>query len=184
MHLQLADALQAGLAGNHHVPDCHTDITQYGGVAEIPLPAGDSQLPAQMTEQRVGDAQVALGILEIDRVHFVRHGGGADFTGNRFLLEVAQGDVAPHVPVEVQQHGVEPGDGVERLRHVVVGFDLDGVGVPGQAQAGVRLPVDGITHGFNHLVILRRSVLRKDRERACRVNPGQKHKGRCQKSYP
>src|SRR5690606_2226116 len=110
-------------------------------------PAGDRQLAGQVLEDGVGDAQVAFGVLEVDRVDLVRHGGGADLAGHGLLLEVAEGDVAPHVAVEVDQDGVEAGDGVEQLGDVVVRLDLGGVGVPGQAQilldefAGVGFPV-------------------------------------------
>ena len=101
-----------------------------------------------MLEDRVGDTQVALGVFEVDRVDLVRHGRGADFAGHGLLLEVTEGDVAPDVAVEVDQDGVEAGDGVEQLGDVVVRLDLGGVGVPAQAQvtfdelAGVGFPVD------------------------------------------
>ena len=100
-----------------------------------------------MLEDRVGDAQVAFGVLEIDRVDLVRHGGRADLAGHGLLLEVAEGDVAPHVAVEIDEDGVEARDGVEQLGDVVVRLDLGGIGVPGQAQvlldefAGVGFPV-------------------------------------------
>src|SRR5690606_40532508 len=67
------------------------------------------------------------------------HGGGAYFAFNGFLLEVAEGDIAPNIPVQVNQDGVEATDGIEQLGDVVVGLDLGGVGVPAQAQAFYEL---------------------------------------------
>ncbi|MNT12286.1 hypothetical protein D3C72_1472090 [compost metagenome] len=69
----------------------------------------------------------------------MRHGGGADLAGHGALLEVTQGDVAPHVPVKIDEDGVEAGHGVEQLGDVVVGLDLGGVGVPGQAEGSHEL---------------------------------------------
>jgi hypothetical protein len=49
---------------------------------------------------------------------------------------VAEGDVAPDIAGEIQQHRVGAGHGVEELAHVVVRFDLRRVGVLLEAQAG------------------------------------------------
>src|SRR6185295_4905376 len=70
------------------------------------LPARHRQLLRQVAQQRIGDADVALGILEVDRIHLVRHGGGADLARLGPLAEVAERDVAPQVAVEVEQHAV------------------------------------------------------------------------------
>jgi len=48
---------------------------------------------------------------------------------------VADGDISPDVAVEVDEDGVEPGDGVEELCDVVVRLNLGGVRVPGEAEA-------------------------------------------------
>ncbi len=77
----------------------------------------------------------------------MRHGRGADFTGDRLLLEVTEGDIAPDIAIEVDQDGVEASDRVEQLGDVVVRLDLSGVRVELQAQGlldellGVGLPV-------------------------------------------
>ncbi|MNM73172.1 hypothetical protein D3C81_848900 [compost metagenome] len=128
--------------------EADTEVAQYGGVGQVALPAGDRQLARQVLEQCVGDAQVAFGVLEVDRVDLVRHGRRTDFASDGALFEITQGDVAPDVAVEVDQDGVEAGDRVEQLGNVVVRFDLRGVRVEAQAQlvfdegAGVGFPVD------------------------------------------
>src|SRR3546814_17955902 len=45
---------------------------QYGRVGQVALPAADRQLGGEVFEQRVGDAEVALGVLEVDRIDLVR----------------------------------------------------------------------------------------------------------------
>lgn len=129
VQLQLADALQAGLVGDDAVGDADAEVAQHGGVGQVALPARDRQLAGQVLEQRVGDAEVALGVLEVDRVDLVRHGRGADLAGHGLLLEIAEGDVAPDVAVEVDEDGVEAGDRIEQLGDVVVRLDLSGVGL-------------------------------------------------------
>ena len=53
------------------------------------LKARDGQLLRRMAKQGIGQAQIALAVLKVDRVHLVWHGGGANFTSNDALLEVA-----------------------------------------------------------------------------------------------
>ncbi len=163
--LELRQPLQGCLPGDQAVRQPHAQVAHHGGVGEVTLPAGDGQLAGEVVEDRVGQAQVALGVLEVDGIDLVRHGGGAHLAGHGALLEVAQGDVAPEVPVQVDQDGVEAAQDVEQLRHAVVGFDLGGVGVPAQPQgldeaAAERFPVHlrvgtevgvVVAHGAVHL---------------------------------
>src|SRR5690554_1295885 len=91
------------------------------------------------------------------------HGGGAYFAFNGFLLEVAEGDIAPNIPVQVNQDGVEATDGIEQLGDVVVGLDLGGVGVPAQAQAfyellGIGFPVDLRVSGKVGVIVSDRTI--------------------------
>ena len=88
-----------------------------------------------MAQQRIGDAQIAFRVFKVDRVDLVRHGRAAHFAFLDLLLEVTQRDIAPHVAVQVDQDGVHPAHRLEQLGHVIVRLDLDGVRVPGQAQA-------------------------------------------------
>jgi len=54
---------------------------------EIALPARHRKLLGKMPQQRAGDSEIALGILEVDWIDLVRHGRGADFARFRFLLK-------------------------------------------------------------------------------------------------
>src|SRR5437773_9940768 len=88
-----------------------------------------------MAQQRVGDPDIALRVLEVDRVHLVRHGRGADLALSQLLGEVAERDIAPGVAVEIEQHAVGARVGVEQLGEPVVRLDLRRVGVELEAQA-------------------------------------------------
>ena len=52
--------------------------------------------------------------------HLVWHSGGPDFPRNSLLLEVPQADVAPDIPVKVQQDGVEAHHHSKQLSNVVM----------------------------------------------------------------
>ena len=119
-----------------------------------------------MVQKSVGDAEIAFGVLKVNRVDLVRHRGAADFALLELLLEKAHGDVAPDVAVEVDENRVGAFDLVEEFGHVVVRFDLDGVRVEGHAKAffdhalAVSFPVVvgvgdevgiEVTHGAVHL---------------------------------
>src|SRR5690606_19745228 len=134
VHFQFADAFETGFIGDQAVGQAHAHITQHGGVGEIALPAGDRQLGGEVVHHRVGQPQVAFGVLEIDRIDLVRHGGGTHFAFNGSLFEVTERDVTPDVAVEVQQDGVEAHQSVEVFGDPVVRFDLCGKGIEGQSQ--------------------------------------------------
>src|SRR5690606_24271835 len=147
IELQLADSLEGCLIGNHAVSETNPQVSQHSGVGQVPLPARDRQLAGQVLENGVGDTQVAFGVFEVDRVDLVRHGRGANLASDGLLLEVAQGDITPDVPVEIDQDGIEPGHSVIQLGDIIVRLDLRSVGVEGQAEGlfdelpGVGLPI-------------------------------------------
>ena len=85
-------------------------------------------------KQRVGDAEVAFGVLEVDRVDLVRHRARADSRRRCLLREVAEADVAPGVARPVDQDRVAALDRVEQLGDRVVRLDLGRVGVELQAE--------------------------------------------------
>src|SRR5690606_28666610 len=78
---------------HHRVRHWYADVARYGAVGKVALQAAHRQFFAQETEHRVGDAEIAFGILEIDRVHLVRHGAAADLTGLYPLTEIVHADV-------------------------------------------------------------------------------------------
>ena len=152
VQLQLVQAGHERGVGQCGVTQRHTDVAQHGGVCQVTLPAGDGQLLGQVLEQRIGQAQIAFGVFEVNGVDLVGHGRRTNLTGLELLLEVAQRHIAPDVTREVDQNGVGTGHGVKELGHVVVRLDLDRVGLEGQAQAlglgrldhvlGERFPVE------------------------------------------
>jgi len=93
---------------DHHVPECGPNRTNRGAVGQIALPSRDRKLIGEMLEQRVGDAEIALAVFEIDWIHFMRHHRRAGLAGHDLLYEVANRDVAPHVAAESEQDGVDP----------------------------------------------------------------------------
>ena len=93
-----------------------------------------------MIEECISDAYVALRVLKIYWIDFVRHGRGAGFAFDLALFEILDGDVAPHVAVEIKQHLIEAHLCVAEFSDVVVGFDLRSPRVIRQAQAFDKLP--------------------------------------------
>src|SRR3989338_8723402 len=77
-----------------------------------------------MLEERIRNTQIALGILEIDRIHFVRHCRRADLTGLRFLREPAVADVAPDILRKVDEYRVDAAQVVEKFGVGIVRFYL------------------------------------------------------------
>ena len=103
-----------------------------------------------MFEEGVGDAEVALGVLEVDRIDFVRHGARSDLAGLDLLFEVFHRNIGPHVAAEVDEDGVDALHVVEDRGQVVVMFDLRGVLRAAEPQRLADEPV-----GECHPVVLR-----------------------------
>ena len=93
-------------------------------VGEVALHAGDLELTRHEAHDGVSKADVALGVLEVDGVHLVRHRGRADLALDCALLEVSHRDVHPHVAVEVEKHRVPARYRVKKLCDSVMAFDL------------------------------------------------------------
>ena len=91
------------------------------------MPARYWQLLRKVLEQCCRHAQVAFGILKIDRVDFMRHRGRTDFIFYDFLAEVAKRNVAPNVAAQVRQYRIDSNERVRILGGPVVWFDLSGV---------------------------------------------------------
>ena len=120
------------------------DIALRGGVRKVALPARHRQLLRQMAQQRVGDADVAFRVLEIDRIHLVRHRRGSDLAALQLLREVAERDIPPDIAVEVEQDAVGTRIGIEQLRDPVVRLDLRGVRVEFEAEALDEAPAQAL----------------------------------------
>src|SRR3546814_16465540 len=73
---ELADALERRLIGDQRMRRTDAEIAQHRRVGECALPARDRQLPGEMLEEGIGNAEIALGILEIDRVYRSDDRGG------------------------------------------------------------------------------------------------------------
>ena len=117
------------MVSNQAIGQAHSQVAQHSGIGEVTLPARDRQFLGEVAKYRIGQTQVALGVLEVNRVHFMRHSGRANFALNRALLKVAQRDIAPYVAIEVDQDRIEAANGIKQFSDVVVRLDLSGIGV-------------------------------------------------------
>ena len=136
---QFADAFQRGMVRDQRITKTNTEVTQHGGVRQITLPARDWQFAGQMLENRVSDTEVAFGVFKINRIDFMWHRGRTNLAGNGTLLEVAKRNVTPDVPIKIDQDGVKAGDCIKQFSNIIMRFNLRGVRVPAQAQAGNEL---------------------------------------------
>jgi hypothetical protein len=93
------------------------------------------QLFGHVPQQRVGETEVAFGVLEVDRIDLVRHRRRPDLAFLDALAEVTEGDVAPNVAIEIDEHRVGARDRIEQLGHVVVRLDLRRVGIELEPEA-------------------------------------------------
>ncbi|KFB68500.1 MAG: hypothetical protein CAPSK01_001896 [Candidatus Accumulibacter vicinus] len=87
-----------------------------------------------MAQDGVRQTKIALGVFKVDWIHLVRHGRRTDLAILEFLLEEAQRDVAPDIPVQVDEDQVSTRKGIEQLRQRVVWLDLNRVRVEFQPQ--------------------------------------------------
>ena len=86
----------------------HPQRSQHGGIRQIPLPPTNRQLIRQMVHVGVGESDISLAVLEVNRVHFVGHGRRPHLARDRLLFEKPEGNIRPDVPVEVQKNVIIP----------------------------------------------------------------------------
>ena len=122
-------------------------LLQYGAVCQVPLPPAHGQFAGQVSEDSVREPQVALGVFKVNRIYFVRHCERTDFTGNGLLAEVAQRYVTQTSLSKSSKRYWKRAMLSNSSDHVVMRFDLRGIGVPLQSQGSderfcIGLPVD------------------------------------------
>ena len=66
--LELAEAARQGVVADEAVAEGDAEVAQDGGVRQVALPAGDRELAGEMIENGVGEAEIAFGVFEVDRV--------------------------------------------------------------------------------------------------------------------
>src|SRR5690625_1741961 len=120
VELELAQTTHARGIGNGTITQRDPEVAQYGRVGQVTLPAGNGQLFRQVTQYGIGKPQVAFGVFEVDRVDFMRHGGRTDLAFVETLSEISQSNIAPDIPIEVDQNGIGPRDCVKQLGHPVM----------------------------------------------------------------
>ena len=119
-----AQAFGGPFAADDHVTERHAQVAQHGTAGQIALEARDGQFARKEFEQGAGDAQVALGVFEVDGIDLVGHGRRADFACFGALYQVAVRHIAPQVLVHVGQDGADPPHRVADFGQRVVGLDL------------------------------------------------------------
>ena len=55
--------------------DGDSDIPLYGGIGQVSLEPGDRKFHRKEGQYGISHAEITLGVLEIDGVNFVGHGG-------------------------------------------------------------------------------------------------------------
>ena len=58
---------------HQYVAERNAHVAQYRGVSQIALPTRDRQFVGEVSQQGVRNAEVAFGVLEVDRIDLVRH---------------------------------------------------------------------------------------------------------------
>ena len=94
----------------------------------------------------------------------MRHRGRTHLARLHFLLEIAEGNIAPHIAVEIDQNRIDAGNGLEKLRHIIVRLDLNRVRIERQPQifldktAAMPLPIHIGIRNHMSIVIAHRAI--------------------------
>ena len=109
---------------DEHVAHRNADIAEHGAVRQVALQTADGQLLTQVRQNSVGDAQVALRVLEIDGIHLVRHCAGTYLASLYLLAEILSRDILPEVAVQVDDDSIDALHCIEQSSEAVVVADL------------------------------------------------------------
>ena len=94
----------------------------------------------------------------------MRHRGRTHLARLHLLLEIAEGNIAPHIAVEINQNSIDAGNGLEKLRHIIVRLDLNRVRIERQPQilldktAAMPLPIHIGIRNHMGIVIAHRAI--------------------------
>ena len=123
---QLAQSFLEGSQCYKSVSERHSHISEHSRIRKVTLQTGNRQFHGQECEHGVGHSQVALRILEIDRVHLVRHCRRAHLILVHLLLEIFHRYVSPDITGHVDKNGIDTPQAVENGSQVVVMLYLRG----------------------------------------------------------
>ena len=70
---ELAESLLEGVERNHRMCERHADVAENSRVGKVTLQTRDRQFHRKMSVEGICHSEVTFGILEVDRVHLVRH---------------------------------------------------------------------------------------------------------------
>lgn len=80
-----------------------------------------------MVHKTVGNTQIPLRVLKINRVNFVGHCARPYLPFFKFLLKVTHGRVKPHVPTHSNQNGIKQRQMVVEHAHPIMRLNLGSV---------------------------------------------------------
>lgn len=125
--LDFVQALAGLIESLDSITKDEAEVAEQRRVRKIALHATTGKLIGEGIAEPGEDLDVAFGVLESDRIHFVRHGRGADFGGDNLLSEVIATNVTPHVLIEVADDLHQELKIIKQAGNVVVGLDLGSV---------------------------------------------------------
>ena len=125
---------------DHHMTERVADRAHRGAVTQIALPARDRQLDRQMLKHRIGQTQIAFGVLEVDGIDFVRHYRRTDLARHQLLRKIAERDITPYITRKAEQNRANPRYRVEHFSEKIVTLDLRGQRIPDQAETFDEAP--------------------------------------------
>ena len=131
---ELAQALQGALNSNHTMPQRNTDVAKNRTVGQVTLQTAYWQLLSQELKNGIGNTQVTLTVLEVDRIYLMGHSAGTYLTCLDFLLEVLHGDIHPEVTIQIDDDGVDTTNGIKDGTQIVVIANLSSILFTLQAQ--------------------------------------------------
>mmetsp|Transcript_20455 Transcript_20455/g.51814 ORF Transcript_20455/g.51814 Transcript_20455/m.51814 type:complete len:241 (-) Transcript_20455:772-1494(-) len=105
----------------------HTSRTPHSTVGKVTLQTRDRKLRREMREQCIRQAQIAFGVLKVNRIHLMRHGATANLSFGDTLTKVLETDVGPKILAEIEQNDVHTAHHVEESRLIIVMTHLGGV---------------------------------------------------------
>ena len=173
---ELAQPFEGALNSNDAMSQGDSDITQHCTVSKVALQTAHREFLREELQQGIGNPEVPLAILEVDRIHLVGHCTRSHLAGLDLLFEVLHRDIHPEVAVEIDNDGIDATNSIEDGRQRVVVTNLSRILFALQAQfltneaIGKRTPVVvGISHMMSVEVTCSTAKLSRKRAMAQRL---------------
>ena len=121
---QLAESLAEGCKCDKSVCYRHPNIPENSRVCQITLETRNRKFHGEECQYGICHSEIALSVLEVDRIHLMRHCRRSHLVLVHLLAEILHRNICPDVAAQVYENSVDTPQAVKNRSKIVIMFNL------------------------------------------------------------